>query len=176
MHIVFTGTESTFKTAIAKRIAAHFNLSYVPEYSRTYLEEIAPYTKITPLSKEDYDRIEEGQLALLYSQGYYDFQQPKIFDTDGMVLHIWKADKFDCVDDKLLEIPRHIVYFLCYPNVAPVEDPLRVDIERRDVLHEKYMDVLNQLPNTIIHLNQVTLENRVLFATTEIQRLLNHSI
>ena len=117
MHFVFTGTESTFKSTIAKKIAIHFNLLYIPEFARTYLEEISPNTQINPIVRKDYNLIEEGQLALLSSQGYFDSNQPKVFDTDGTVLHIWKTDKFDVIDHELLNIPSHIIYFLCYPNV-----------------------------------------------------------
>jgi len=53
---------------------------------------------------------------------------------------------------------------------------LRMDLDRRDVLHEQYVNVLKELPNTTIHLNQETLEERLRFATTEIERLLNDSI
>ena len=176
MHFVFTGTESTFKSTVATRIAMHFNLLYIPEFARTYLEEISPNTQIKPIARKDYNLIEEGQLALLSSQGYFDSNQPKVFDTDGTVLHIWKTDKFDVIDHELLNIPSHIIYFLCYPNVEGAYDPLRMDLDRRDVLHEQYVNVLKELPNTTIHLNQETLEERVIFATTQIERLLNDSI
>ena len=106
--------------------------------------------------------IEEGQLALLTSQGYFNSDETKVFDTDGTVLHVWKTDKFDVVDNELLDIPNHIIYFLCYPNVNAAYDPLRTDSERRDYLHKRYVNVLNKLPNTTIHLNHETLEERVL--------------
>ena len=176
MHFVFTGTESTFKSTISKKIAEHFNLLCIPEYARTFLEAIAPNTQINPMTREDYNLIEEGQLALLTSQGYFNSDETKVFDTDGTVLHVWKTDKFDIVDNELLDIPNHIIYFLCYPNVNAAYDPLRVDSERRDYLHKRYVNVLNKLPNTTIHLNHETLEERVLFAKTEIKRLLNDSI
>lgn len=175
MHFVFTGTESTFKSTISKKIAAHFNLLCIPEYARTYLEA-SPNTQINPMTRADYNLIEEGQLALLTSQGYYNSDQTKVFDTDGIVLHVWKTDKFDVVDDELLNIPNHIIYFLCYPNVKGAYDPLRIDLERRDYLHKQYVNVLNELPNTTIHLYHETLEERLLFAKTEIERLLNDSI
>ena len=175
MHFVFTGTESTFKSTISKKIAAHFNLLCIPEYARTYLEA-SPNKQINPMTRADYNLIEEGQLALLTSQGYYNSDQTKVFDTDGTVLHVWKTDKFDVVDDELLNIPNHIIYFLCYPNVKGAYDPLRIDLERRDYLHKQYVNVLNELPNTTIHLYHETLEERLLFAKTEIERLLNDSI
>lgn len=175
MHFVFTGTESTFKSTISKKIAAHFNLLCIPEYARTYLEA-SPNTQINPMTRADYNLIEEGQLALLTSQGYYNSDQTKVFDTDSIVLHVWKTDKFDVVDDELLNIPNHIIYFLCYPNVKGAYDPLRIDLERRDYLHKQYVNVLNELPNTTIHLYHETLEERLLFAKTEIERLLNDSI
>ena len=36
--IAITGPESTGKSTLAEKLAKHFDVSYIPEYSRTYLE------------------------------------------------------------------------------------------------------------------------------------------
>mgnify|MGYP006388881073 CR=1 FL=1 len=36
--IAITGPESTGKTTLSEKLAQHFNTDFVPEYSRTYLE------------------------------------------------------------------------------------------------------------------------------------------
>ena len=176
MKIVFTGTESTYKSTLAKAIADEFSLNYVPEYARTYLEEIAPSTPVDPMPRQDYDRIEEGQLLSQKTNGYFTRNAPGVFDTDGTVLYIWKKDKFGETDTQLLEIPEDIIYFLCYPNVEAGQDPLRVDAERREELHAQYQAVLSALPNRIIHLNENTLEGRMAKAQQVIRGLLNDAV
>ena len=36
--IAITGPESTGKSTLAEKLARHFNVDFIPEYSRTYLE------------------------------------------------------------------------------------------------------------------------------------------
>lgn len=176
MKIVFTGTESTYKSTLAKAMAEEFSLTYVPEYARRYLEEFARGTPVDPMPRQDYDRIEEGQLLSQKSNDYFTLNGSGVFDTDGTVLYIWKKDKFGEIDIQLLEIPEDVIYFLCYPNVAAGQDPLRVDAQRREELHEKYVAVLSQLPNRVIHLNESTLEGRMVKAQQVIKGVLNDAV
>ena len=81
--------------------------------------------------RQDYDRIEEGQLLSQKTNGYFTRNASGVFDTDGTV-RIWKKDKFGETDIQLLEIPEDIIYFLCHPNVEAGQDPLRVDAQRRE--------------------------------------------
>lgn len=176
MKIVFTGTESTFKSTLAKALADEFSLNYVPEFARTYLEEIAPDTPVDPMPRKDYDRIEEGQLLIQKNNDYFTLNGSGVFDTDGTVLYIWKQDKFGESDAHLLEIPEDIIYFLCHPNVKAGQDPLRIDARRRVELHETYLTVLGKLPNRVIHLNEDTLERRMAEARKVIRGLLNDAV
>ena len=176
MKIVFTGTESTYKSTLAKTVADEFSLTYVPEFARTYLEEIAPGTSVDPLPRQDYDRIEEGQLLRQKNNEYFTPNGSGVFDTDGTVLYIWKKDKFGESDAQLLEIPEDIIYFLCHPNVKAEQDPLRVDAQRREELHTKYLKVLGLLPNRVIHLKENTLESRRAKAKKVIRGLLNDTV
>lgn len=176
MKIVFTGTESTFKSTLAKAIAEEFSLTYVPEFARTYLEEISPDTPIDPMPRQDYGKIEEGQLLSQKVNGYFALNGSGVFDTDGTVLFIWKEDKFDELDSRLLEIPEDVIYFLCHPNVDAGQDPLRVDAPRREELHKKYVALLSELPNRVIHLNESTLEGRMAKAQQVIKGLLNDTV
>lgn len=176
MKIVFTGTESTYKSTLAKALAEEFAFIYVPEYARAYLENVAPNVPVDPMPRLHYDAIEKGQLQLQRTHGYFSKNTKAIFDTDATVLHIWKEDKFDERDLRLLDIPNDVVYFLCYPNVAAAVDPLRVDLERREELHQRYEKLLEQLPNKVIHLNQGSLEERLIFAKSVLEERLNDPV
>ena len=176
MKIVFTGTESTYKSTLAKASAEEFSMTYVAEFARTYLEEISSGTPVDPMPRAEYDRIEEGQLRNQKNNGYFTKNSSGIFDTDGTVLYIWKQDKFGKIDSQLLEIPEDVIYFLCHPNVEIGQDPLRVDAHRREELHEKYVALLSQLPNRVIHLNEKTLEDRMAKVKKVIAELLNDAV
>lgn len=176
MKIVFTGTESTFKSSLASALAEDFGVPYVPEYARTFLEDIAPETPIDPMPRAAYDTIEEGQLNLQCKHGYFSEGTSAIFDTDGTVLHLWKADKFDEVDDRLLAIPEDVIFCLCYPNVQAGADPLRVDEVRREELHERYKRLLSTLPNKVWHLDKPNFQDRYLQAKQYMQQYLDDTI
>ncbi|MBA4737748.1 MAG: ATP-binding protein [Cryomorphaceae bacterium] len=176
MKIVVTGTESTYKSTLTQALAQQFSFVYTKEYAREYLEEIEPDTPVNPMPRADYDRIEQGQLQSQKSHGYFDNFGHRIFDTDGITLYIWKADKYGELDPKLLDIPEDVIYFLCYPNVPAGEDRLRIDAQRRTSLHGEYLNVLHRLPNKVIHLDQPTLEARLAYAQKSIEELLNDAV
>lgn len=58
-RVVLVGSESTGKTTLAERLAAHYRVSWVPEYVRDYADR-----KGAPLDRSDVDPIARGQLAL----------------------------------------------------------------------------------------------------------------
>ena len=176
MRIVVTGTESTYKSTLTKALVQQFSFVHTKEYAREYLEEIAPNTPVDPMPRADYDRIEQGQLQTQKSHGYFDNLGHRIFDTDGITLHIWKADKYGEIDPELLKVPEDVIYFLCYPNVPAGEDRLRIDAQRRTSLHREYLNVLNRLPNTVVHLDQPTLKGRLAYAQKTIEELLNDAV
>lgn len=67
-RIAFCGWESVGKTYTAQRIAKEFNTTYLPEYGRTYTEELGGYDGID--LDEDYPNIMAGHLqALHYANG-----------------------------------------------------------------------------------------------------------
>lgn len=176
MKIVFTGTESTFKSTLAKAVAEEFSMSYIPEFARVYLEEIAPDTPVDPMPRSAYDRIEKGQLISQQNNHYFTQNGNVVFDTDGTVLHIWKQDKFGVTDPQLLDVPEDVIYFLCHPNVEACQDALRIDADRREELHLRYEALLRLLPNKVIHLNQESLEARLVHATKRTREILNHPV
>ena len=57
-RVVITGSESTGKTQLARELAAHFGVLWVPEQSRTYAEGASH-----PLTAEDVSPIASAQIA-----------------------------------------------------------------------------------------------------------------
>ena len=63
LKIVLFGPESTGKTTLAERLAAHYKTNWVPEYAREYLQKKWEYNKDT-CSLEDLLIIMEGESSL----------------------------------------------------------------------------------------------------------------
>ena len=59
LRVVLTGSESTGKTSMALRLAAHFGVEWVPEFVRSYAESIG-----RPIELRDHGPIARGQIAL----------------------------------------------------------------------------------------------------------------
>ncbi len=59
IRVVLTGSESTGKTTLATRLAAHFHAALVPEFVRSYAE-----SKAGVLEFSDHGPIARGQMAL----------------------------------------------------------------------------------------------------------------
>lgn len=62
IKIVVFGPESTGKTTLATRLAAHYQATYIPEYARIYAEE--KQQKGEKLTEKDVIPIAKGQLRL----------------------------------------------------------------------------------------------------------------
>ena len=95
-HIVLTGVESTFKSALAKALGDYLALEVVDEYARTFLEELDGSIDMNDFPVDLLDQISDGQLKLQHVNGYYDPEKTsKIFDTDMLTLGVWSQDKFN---------------------------------------------------------------------------------
>lgn len=86
--IAITGPESTGKSTLAKKLADHYQTVWVPEFARSYIEELnRDYTK------EDLVKITKGQIKK------EDLMIPKakdllFCDTDLLVIKIWYEYRF----------------------------------------------------------------------------------
>ncbi|HEX5317051.1 MAG TPA: ATP-binding protein, partial [Candidatus Kapabacteria bacterium] len=94
--IVIIGPESTGKSALCERLAAHYVCSWVPEYAREYLLANGPkYTF------EDLTTIARGQLELedrLTADAVKAGHDRIFIDTDMYVMKVWSEFVFDRCD------------------------------------------------------------------------------
>lgn len=85
--IILTGPESTGKTTLAIDMAEHFDLLWIPEYARTYLENInSEYTE------EDIFSLAEAHRSLMNS--YTPLSETLILDTDLLTSEVWLQYKY----------------------------------------------------------------------------------
>ena len=134
-YIVVTGPECTGKTTLATQLATHFGGILVPEYARTYLDNLPqPYTV------DDLTRIAEGQW-----QAIADAQKHAtsylICDTDLRVIRIWSIWKYGVcdatIDAQIAAFKPHL-YLLCAPDLPYQLDPLRENPDDLDALYLRY--------------------------------------
>jgi len=147
MRFAITGPESSGKTTLAKELALINDGVWIPEFAREYLENL-PYN----YQLEDLDKIALSQLTL------WEKSNDKIltfFDTEMLVMKIWSEFKYNSCSPFILtalENQSFDHYFLCRPDIAWEEDPLREHPEKREELFELYLKELKirNLPFTIV--------------------------
>ena len=136
MRIAFTGPESSGKTTFSKWLSRELsNSDCILEYAREYLEE----RKIISASVDDFTAIVRKQCSLFNEAPTTEHQ---IFDTDIFVLRVWNEEVYQLELSELEILPTYKmdIHFLCNPDIAWEEDPLRsaVSQDYRDQLFVKY--------------------------------------
>ena len=147
LRIAITGPESSGKTTLAKALSEHYNISFVPEFARTYLEKTeGKYEQL------DLDKIAQGQLKSLISAE----DSIVISDTDFSVLEIWSQYKYKNTSElinKLVQKDLFDLHILCSPDIPWEADLLRENPNSRDLLFELYSKSLNSNNKNFIVVN-----------------------
>jgi nicotinamide riboside kinase len=145
MIFVVTGPESSGKSTLSRRLAAHFNWPMFPELARAYLQA----------------REEEGGrgyryrpsdlLVLAAQQQTLEVNLPRdghcVLDTDLLTLLIWWQEKYGPAPRIIQQgwakqMPRH--YLLCKPDLPWEPDPMRENPHDRQRLWQWYEHELVQ--------------------------------
>ena len=142
--IAILGPESTGKSTLAEKLAHHFNTDFIPEYSRTYLENFeGQYTE------DDVVEIAKKQHQLIIEE---EKKTPKILiaDTEIIVCKIWVEYVFKHSNETINNILKQQdfdLYLLCDIDLPWVYDPLREnpDLEERKELFEIYKNTLTNM-------------------------------
>ncbi len=139
IKIVITGPECTGKSTLAVDLSEYYKVPYIPEYARTFLENL----------KREYTEQDLITIAL----GQVDEEQkvkPEnllICDTDLLVIKIWSQVKYGRVDPRiqtLLEQSKPNLYILPHFDIPYEEDDLREHPEGRAMLYDYYIEELNK--------------------------------
>jgi len=148
--IVITGPESSGKSSLAQALAKHYDAPSVPEYARTYLEQLG-----RPYEEEDLLNIARGQLEweknyALNANGWL------ILDTSLVVIKIWSEYKYGQCHPFILEKLKSSTYdlfLLCRPDIPWVFDPLRENPLDREALFTLYQKELQALGYPYVEIN-----------------------
>ncbi len=152
--IVVIGPESTGKSTLCEKLAAHYNTLWVPEFAREYLEKNG-----TEYNYEDLLTIAKGQIELEEEISYQLSEKSSpltthhsplttlLIDTDLYVMKVWDEFVFnECHNWILNRIAerKYDLYLLCDIDLPWIEDPLREypDQKVREKLFHFYKDIM----------------------------------
>lgn len=141
MQIVITGPESSGKSTLAVDICKYFDINYIPEYARKYLE----------INGSEYDypdllKIAQEYHKILLTEGKD--TDLIVADTDLLTIKIWSEFKYGKVDPwivKTLEEYKPDLYLLCSPDIPWQPDPLRENPDDRALLFRFYEKEIHSL-------------------------------
>ncbi len=163
--IVVVGPESTGKSTLCEKLAAHYNTIWVREYAREYL-----LANGTDYTFENLLDVAKGQLAgeekgieeanrLFINEGselpigkdsdspFTIHHSPLFIDTDMYVMKVWCEFVFDKIHPWVLNQiveRKYDLYLLCNVDAPWVKDELREypDLVIREKLYHHYRDIM----------------------------------
>jgi NadR type nicotinamide-nucleotide adenylyltransferase len=122
IRVVLTGSESTGKTTLAIRLAAHYGVEYVPEFVREYAAR-----KNGPIGMADHGPIARGQIAL---EDEYIARSARLLvqDTDLLSTVVYCDHYFGRCPPWIIDAARDRrpdLYLLCEIDLPWVADGIR---------------------------------------------------
>lgn len=140
--IVITGAESTGKSMLTEWLANHFQVPYIPEFAREYVEKLNRdynYSDVEFIAKKQISQLHEFQKAGL----------PYIFaDTWLIITKIWFEVVFKKVPSWIDETIKETaigLFLVCDTNLPWIPDPVRENGgEQRELLQKKYINTIEE--------------------------------
>ena len=141
LRVSLTGPESTGKSTLAARLAAHYGTAFAPEYAREYLAASGPH-----YIPEDLEEIARGQLAAA-AEAERRAHRVVFHDTDLLVIKIWCEHSFgfcpewilNCIDQQQYDL-----VLLMGVDLPWEPDPLREHPNLRQHFHQMYRRELQE--------------------------------
>lgn len=140
-RIVLTGSESTGKTTLAAQLAAHYHVEFVPEFVREFAERTGQ-----PVVLSDHDAIARGQMAL---ENQYAaradtllFKDADLLSTVAYCRHYTGSCPRWIEDEARKRQPN--LYMLAYIDTPWVADGIRDRGDRREEMHQVFIDTLTE--------------------------------
>ncbi|MEP6834354.1 MAG: ATP-binding protein [Gemmatimonas sp.] len=149
-RIVLTGSESTGKTTLVAQLAAHYSVEFVPEFVREYAAQ-----KGEPVVMSDHGAVARGQMAL--ENEYAErattllFQDADLLSTVAYYTHYSGGCPQWIVDEAVNRRPK--LYLLSHIDTPWVADGIRDRGERREEMHQVFVDTLIRLNAPFVELS-----------------------
>ncbi|MEN8116894.1 MAG: ATP-binding protein [Bacteroidota bacterium] len=135
--IVVTGAESTGKSTLAKALANHFSVPFIPEFAREYVENLNrnyTFNDVETIARKQVEQLHE----LLNSNSEF-----IILDTWLIITKIWFDVVFNQVPDWIdTEIRKTKIdlFLVCNTDLPWVADDVRENGgDSREILHKTYI-------------------------------------
>jgi len=175
-RVVLFGSESTGKTTLARRLAEHFGVEWVPEFVRQYAED-----KGAPLEFSDHGPIARGQIALEDSyraRGNERDAQLLIQDTDLLSTAVYCEHYYGHCPRWITDaarLRRPDVYLLMDIDIPWSADPQRDRGERRPEMHALFEQAVKRsgVPYVLISGDG---DQRFIAARDAVERLMRSSV
>ena len=142
--IVIIGPESTGKSTLCEKLAAHYKTEWVREYAREYLLKNG-----TDYTFDNLLEVAKGQLQLedTAAASHTTKHFPLIIDTNMYVMKVWCEFVFEKCHHWILNriVERNYdLYLLCNIDLPWVKDELREypDLKSREQLYHHYKDIM----------------------------------
>ncbi|MBK8153149.1 MAG: ATP-binding protein [Saprospiraceae bacterium] len=149
-NFTISGPESTGKTYLSMRQATLCKGTWIPEYSRSYLNQLR-----RSYAPDDLDNIADGQLEMILRAHEQSTGKPLILDTDLLNILVWSELKYGKVSSKIeacyrKQPPTH--HLLLQADLPWEFDSLRENPFDRAEIFKYFIKTLQfrQLPFTII--------------------------
>ncbi|HMP99864.1 MAG TPA: ATP-binding protein [Cyclobacteriaceae bacterium] len=148
-RIAIVGPECTGKSTLSAELAQHFNSRWVPEFARTYLENLN-----RPYIQSDLLEIAKGQLSWEEEQVAH-ANRFLFCDTNLLVIKIWSEFKYQSTDQEILKLwqsKNYALHLLTDIDIPWEDDPQREHPEKRAQLFEIYREHLLKENISYIHI------------------------
>ena len=137
LKIIITGPESSGKTTLCQQLSTHFNIPFVKEFARTYIDAL------------DRDYIMDDLLFIAKGQLESEFNS-QLLDSDLITIKIWSKYKYGSCDkwisDQIeTQKTEKRFYLLCKPDIPWQADKQRENPNDRDELFKIYKQELENL-------------------------------
>ena len=112
-RVAIVGPESAGKSTLAPELARHFNTVHVPEYGRTYQENIGRDLVVKDMDCIIRAHISSEDAVAMHSNGVL------IVDTEAVVSKMWSRVFFDSVSEALeaqCRVDRYRLYLVATPH------------------------------------------------------------
>jgi len=148
--VVVIGPECTGKTDLSQFLASHFKTDWVPEYARSYIDNL-----VRPYAENDLLTIAHGQIRIEDEWTRGGNNSVLICDTNLYVIKVWSLFKFGtCNEDILRQIAsrQYDLYLLTFIDVPWEDDPQREHPDKRYELYEAYLNEMKNQPVPFIEI------------------------
>jgi NadR type nicotinamide-nucleotide adenylyltransferase len=140
-RVCIFGPESTGKSTLARRLAAHFHTVHVPEFARSWLE-----AALGQVTREDMPLIARGQLAAEDALAR-EANRLLFCDTDALTTAIWSEALFGACDPRIrahADERTYALHLLLDVDLPWVADPVRYLPNERRALFQRCEDALRR--------------------------------